>query len=171
VLHIGDSFAGALGLPLGRLLEERGVRSVLEFETASYIPTWAHQKDVRSLVRKYAPDLVLISLGANELEIMDPEQRAPTIQKLVAELEGRPCVWIAPPLWEPRTGLLEVIRERAAPCRYLDTSAFVLDMERARDGVHPTMQAREDWARIVLDWLARERAAVPGRPWQLRPGP
>src|SRR6185295_18937268 len=38
VLQIGDSFAAALGGELSKLLKEAGLRSTLEYKTASYIP-------------------------------------------------------------------------------------------------------------------------------------
>jgi hypothetical protein len=167
VLHIGDSFAGALGIPLNRQLEQFEVRSVLRYQTASFIPNWAWGKLVSKFVANFNPDLILVTLGANELEIVEPQTRAGAIRRLVAQFEGRPCVWIAPPLWEPDTGLLEVIRDSCAPCRFMDTNALIRNMARMPDGVHPTMEAREAWAALVLDWLARERRATPERPWHL----
>lgn len=169
VLHIGDSMAGALGIALNEELKKAGVKGVLRFKTASFIPTWAWSKDLPVLLANHKPDLVLITLGANEVAIKDPEIRAKTIQKLVKALDGRPCVWIAPPLWAGDTGLLPVIRRNAAPCRYMDTNAIVKDMPRLSDKIHPTMPARKEWARTVVDWLARERKADGASPWELKP--
>src|SRR5690606_16175227 len=117
VLHIGDSFAGALGLPLGRRLKGAGSKSVLHFKTASFIPNWAHSKELRLWLLRYQPDLVLITLGANEIEIVEPEQRAKPVRRLVQALEGRPCVWVGPPLWTDDTRLMDVIRDNVSPCR------------------------------------------------------
>src|SRR5690606_17807422 len=69
VLHVGDSFAGALGKPLGTLLEEAGVRSVLKHTDSSYLTDWAWDGNLQKYLWKYNPDLVLVTLGANELEI------------------------------------------------------------------------------------------------------
>ncbi|HEY3237742.1 MAG TPA: SGNH/GDSL hydrolase family protein [Polyangiaceae bacterium] len=167
VLHIGDSFAGALGIALGKQLERSGVRSVLRYQTASFIPTWAWGKLVPKYLATFHPDLILVTLGANELEIVDPQGRAGAVRRLVAQFEGRPCVWIAPPLWERDTGVLQVIRDNCAPCRFMDTNELVHDMERVSDGVHPTMQAREQWAAVVFDWLTRERRPTQARPWAM----
>jgi lysophospholipase L1-like esterase len=168
VLHIGDSFAGALGIELNREFKEVGVRGILKYETATYIPTWAWGKDLEKYLSKYHPDLVMITLGANELEIADPAQRAPTIRHLVERLAGRPCVWVAPPLWRgARPALLDVIRESCAPCAYLDSSAVVPDLPRARDGIHPAMAARKAWAKAVVEWLAVHRRSTENQPWKL----
>lgn len=168
VLHIGDSFAGALGIELNREFKEAGVRGILKYETATYIPTWAWGKDLEKYLSKYHPDLVLITLGANELEIPDPAQRAPTIRHLVERLGGKPCVWVAPPLWHgARPALLDVIRESCAPCAYLDSGELVPELPRARDGIHPAMAARKAWAQAVIKWLGEHRRGDESRPWRI----
>lgn len=154
VLHVGDSFAGALGVALNRELEQRGANGILEFKTSTFITTWAHEPRLRGFLRRYDPDLVLISLGANELDSRRPERRARLIRHLVAKLRGRPCVWIAPPLWEgARADLLRVIKRNCAPCAYLDTNELVPGLERMPDGIHPTGAARTRWAKAVVQWL------------------
>jgi len=171
VLQIGDSFAAALGGELSKLFKDAGVRSTLEYKTASYIPNWSYEGDVPKFVSNYRPDLVLITLGANEIEIPKPEERIKPIKHLVSSLGGRPCVWIAPPLWKPDTGLLQVIRDNVAPCRYLDSNALVHDLPRGRDKIHPSPEGRQIWAKIVFDWLAKERQGSPTQPWALKPEP
>jgi lysophospholipase L1-like esterase len=168
VLHIGDSFAGALGVPLGKRFKAAGLRSVLEFQTSSYIPTWASGKELPAYVAKYAPDLVIITLGANEFELANPEQRVGAVKRLVQKLDGRPCVWVSPPRWKPDTGVLGVIRENAKPCRFLDSDTIVQNLERKSDHIHPNDTGREAWAEAVLAWLERERDGTADRPWNLR---
>lgn len=154
VVHLGDSFAGALGVALGHELKALGIKSFLRYEKSTYIPTWAWSKELPDFHWKYRPDLFLITLGGNELKIPDPNQRAKTVRRLVSQLKGKPCVWIGIPLWEgANPALLEVIRQNVAPCLYLDSSALVPDLERARDGIHPNTAARKVWARAVIRWL------------------
>ena len=168
VLHIGDSMAWSLGIPLNKIFKEAGLRSVTRAKTATYTTTWAHGEDIPLSLSYYDPDLVLISLGANEIQIDNPGARAKTIRKLVGRLEGRPCVWIAPPLWKKDTGILSVIRDNCAPCRYMDTNALVYNMPR-HDGVHPNSKARPVWAEYVAGWLARQRDPEGESPWDLLP--
>jgi lysophospholipase L1-like esterase len=169
VLHIGDSFAGALGLDLNRELKAAGVRGILKYQTSSYIPTWASGKDLELYLANYNPDLVLVTLGANELQIPDPQERVRTIRKLVSRIGQRPCVWIGPPLWEgARPALLEVIREQCAPCIYLDSTAYLPNLARARDGIHPSGPARTEWAAKVMRWLVERRDPKGPRPWSMR---
>ena len=168
VLHVGDSFAGALGVPLGRRLKAMGLRSVLEFRTSSYVPEWASGTELPGYVARYNPDLVIVTLGANEFDLQNPEQRAGSVKRLVRELGGRPCVWVTPPRWKQDSGILAVIHENVKPCRFLDSDTVVHDLERKRDGIHPSDAAREVWADAVLAWLARERLGQGERPWELK---
>ena len=168
VLHVGDSFAGALGVPLGKRLKAAGLRSVLEYQTSSYIPTWAAKGELSHYVSRYSPDLVLITLGANEFELSAPETRAGAVRRLVKQLEGRPCVWISPPRWKEDTGILGVIRENSKPCRFLDSDTIVHDLARKPDKIHPSDAGREVWADAVFSWLVHERQTGAERPWQFR---
>jgi hypothetical protein len=62
---------------------------------------------------------------------------------------------------------MEIVRDNAMPCRFLDSAGMFPDMPRAHDKIHPTMQAREDWADMVKDWLAEERSPTRQRVWAL----
>lgn len=172
VLHVGDSFAGALGLPLGTKLKEEGVSSVLKHTDASYLTDWAWDGQLQKMIWRYNPDLVLITLGGNELEIVQPERRERTVKKIVSLVGERPCVWIGVPLWKgPQNGLLDVIEGSCEPCVYLDTSKLIdlSQMERMKDGIHPTTSARARWADAVFGWLQRHRANDGERPWTVVP--
>jgi hypothetical protein len=172
ILHIGDSFAGALGVELNKVFKDAGVKSRLEFETATYIPTWAYQKKLQGLVSSFNPDLVLISLGANELANPEPHKRAPLVKKIVASLGGRSCVWVAPALWDgAKSSLLDVIKANVEPCVYLDMNRLVKKMPRSGDKIHPSMAARPDWALATARWLANHRKPTGGRPWQIAVSP
>jgi lysophospholipase L1-like esterase len=168
VLHVGDSFAGSLGVPLGKRLKAAGLRSVLEYRTSSYIPTWASSGELSKYVSRYSPDLVLVTLGANEFELSAPDTRAGAVRRLVKQLDGRPCVWISPPRWKPDTGILSVIRENSAPCRFLDSDTIVRELARKPDKIHPSDAGREVWADAVFSWLVHERQTGAERPWQFR---
>jgi hypothetical protein len=148
-----------------------GIHQVLEFKSASYIPEWAGPTmNVAALVAKTNPDLVIVTLGGNELEMPDPSVRADPIRRLVATFGDRPCVWVAPTI-PPHTGLLEVVQKNLGHCRYFDSMKYVPDLPRTKDHIHPSMAGRRRWAEVFLDWLARERDPHGDRPWALRPAP
>jgi lysophospholipase L1-like esterase len=161
--------AGALGLALNEELRGRGLKPRLHFQKATFIPTWASGPELTQFVVDENPDLVLISLGANELQVKDTQRLASRIEKLVAKFNGRACVWVAPPKPQrEHNDLLDVIRAHCAPCVYLDTTQLYPDMPLLKDRVHPTMPARVEWARRVADWLERAYQGPSVRPWVWR---
>ncbi|MEQ9318818.1 MAG: SGNH/GDSL hydrolase family protein [Polyangiaceae bacterium] len=170
VLHIGDSMADALGGALNAELEKHGVKGYLEAKEATYIPQWAGFKmQLSSHIARRKPDLVVVTLGGNETKMPDPTERVDAIKRLVKKIGDRPCIWIAAPLWEglEHTGILDVIRENAAPCRYVDTNAMIPDLERY-DGIHPTIPERTRWAQFMIRWLMHNRDPKGPKPWSLR---
>ncbi len=171
VLQVGDSFADALGIELGKLLKQSGLRTSLVTKTPSYIGEWAFGPALPKALSQYNPDLVLVTLGANEVEVPVPEQRTRAVQRLVKVLGDRPCVWILPPLWKPDTGVMQVIKDNAKPCQVLDSSVLVPSLPRGRDHIHPSTEGRSIWANAVLDWLRQARDPAGPRPWSLRGGP
>ncbi len=172
ILHLGDSFAGALGAELSKVFVAAGIKSRLEFEQSTYIPTWAHGGKVAGLLARFKPDLVIISLGANELEIPEPEKRGPLIQRLVKSLGDTPCVWVAPVLWQgAKRALLDVIRANVGSCVYLDSNELVKKMPRAADKIHPSMVARPDWATATARWLAYHRKPTESKLWNIAAAP
>ena len=171
VLQVGDSFAAALGIELGKLLKHAGLRTSLESKTPSYIGDWAFGPVLKKAISDYNPDLVLITLGANEVEIPVPAQRVGPIQRLVKSLGDRPCVWILPPLWKQDTGLMQVIKDNARPCQVLDSSVLVPALPRGPDHIHPSSEGRVLWATAVFEWLKQAREPAGPRAWSLRGGP
>ena len=169
VLQVGDSMADALGKDLGRELEARGVRSILKAKEATYIPEWAgFSMGLKNLLIIHKPDLVIITLGGNEVAMRDPSVRAEPVRKIVEAIGDRPCVWVGAPLWGPHTGILDVIRSNCSPCRFVDTNALVPNLERLKDGVHPTLPERKRWAKAMVEWLALNRDPAGTRPWDLK---
>ena len=132
------------------------------------MPTWASGTELPGYVARYNPDLVIVTLGANEFELSAPDTRAAAVRRLVQHLGNRPCVWVSPPRWKQDTGILAVIRANVKPCRFLDSDTVVHDLARKQDKIHPSDPARELWADAVLAWLARERQGSSARPWQLK---
>jgi hypothetical protein len=171
VLHVGDSMADALGKSLKRELEQRGIKNYLVAKEATYIPQWAGFKMELSLhIARRKPDLVIVTLGGNEVKMPDPKVRVDAIKRLVAKIGDRPCLWIAAPLWPglTTTGILDVIRDNCAPCIYVDTNQLVPNLERLKDKVHPTIPERRRWAKFMVRWLLHNRDQAGKRPWDFK---
>lgn len=171
VLHVGSSTAAALGQDLKRELEARGVKCVLRAKDASYIPEWAGLRmGLREMINTHNPDLVIVSLGGNEIAMPDPSVRADPITRIVKLIGDRPCVWVGTPRWKglPHTGILEVIQQNIAPCRFVDSDELVPNLITLADGIHPTLAERRRWARRMLQWLEHNRDPKGTRPWDFK---
>ena len=171
VLHVGDSMADALGKSLRREFTKLGIKNHLKAKEATYIPGWAgHKHGFRALLKTRKPDLVIITLGGNEVAMPDPSVRARPVRKLVKQIGDTPCIWIAAPLWPnaPHTGVLDVIRDNCAPCIYVDTNKLVGQMKRLRDKIHPTIPERRKWAKFMIRWLRHNRDPNGKKPWSFK---
>lgn len=169
VLHVGDSMADALGKDLRKELLALGIKNALHAKEATYIPEWAgYTHNFAGLLNQYKPDLVIITVGGNEVAMPDPTVRAADVRKMVEKVGDRPCLWIAAPLWGPHTGILEVIRDNCAPCVYVDTNALIPDLERLDDRVHPTLKERKRWAKFMVRWMRYNLDPDGARPWDFR---
>jgi lysophospholipase L1-like esterase len=154
-----------------------GVRYEVRAETSSFTTTWSAKMD--RLVADTQPDLVIINLGANEMSNVDPPAHAPAVRHIVQAIGSRPCVWVSPPSWRKDTGITNVIRENAAPCRFFDSDQLVTQpIPRQGDKIHPNEKGGAIWADAFWTWLEGERAPADaasrsGRPspWRLKPAP
>lgn len=132
------------------MVTAQGGRYEIRSTSSSSTETWANGDELERALAEYDPELVLISLGSNELFVTDFEARRAFIRKLTSAIGGRSCLWIGPPAWAKGAGFLDVLQESVAPCRYFDAAG--LRMERQADGRHPTWGASYRWATQV--WKA-----------------
>ena len=73
------------------------------------------------------------------------------IKKIVRHVGDKPCYWIGPPMWRKDTGVVKLLEENVAPCRFFNSSP--LKLERRKDGYHPNKKGAEDWAEAVLAFI------------------
>jgi lysophospholipase L1-like esterase len=160
VLVFGDSMVQAgLAMRLGNLVKARG--GTLEFDgwTSSTTAKWATGDRLAKLLERVNPDVVFIALGSNECFLGDPVKAAPNVRAIVAQLAGRQCVWVGPPVWKGETGIVGVERDASSPCAFYDSGK--LEIKRYEDGIHPNLEGGIYWANKV--WEASVEP-MPGAP-------
>jgi acyl-CoA thioesterase-1 len=147
VLHTGDSTVGG-GHGLARALKKRfeaeGSRYVSDTVNAASLLSAEFVGHIGASVDRHRPDLVLVNLGTNEVFVPAPKSLVSRIRAIVHRIGRRDCIWIGPPTWKGDKGLVDVLRDNAAPCRFFDSSN--LGLERLKDGIHPTDKGGEQWA-------------------------
>jgi lysophospholipase L1-like esterase len=156
VVHTGDSMVGGgLCKALAPKFKAEGTKFVRDVWESASIIAFADSDRLAKLMKKYDPDLVLLTLGANDVFDKHPEYMVRYIDKIVKTVGSRDCYWIGPPLWKGDAGLVGVIRDHAAPCTFFDSSG--LKLQRAGDGIHPTEKGGAVWADAFWEVFRPER--------------
>lgn len=159
VLLFGDSMAqSGISTRLGELVKARGGTIEVDGWTSSTTAKWAAGDRLSKLLDRVNPDVVFIVLGSNECFLGDPSKAAPHVRSIVAQLGGRQCVWVGPPLWKGETGIVNVERDGSAPCAFYDSGKLAI--ERYDDGIHPNLKGGIHWANEV--WKAAVEQAPTG---------
>jgi acyl-CoA thioesterase-1 len=172
VVHTGDSMVGGgLCKALAPKFKAEGTKFVRDVWESASIVAFAEADRVPKLMKKYDPDLVLLTLGANDVFDKHPEymiKYIETIVKKVAPKAGvRDCYWIGPPLWKGDAGLVDVLRDHVAPCTFYDSSHLTL--QRAGDGIHPTEKGGAVWADAFWDVFHADSSPAARDPATLAP--
>jgi lysophospholipase L1-like esterase len=153
VLLIGDSMAEGIGPFLRKKVEAAGGRFVGLPWCSSTTVGWLDSGRITEDLAQYKPDIVFIALGSNEIFIKNPDERAPVIKKIVAQLGNRPAYWVGPPSWKPDSGIVRVIEENFQPDHFYNSND--LKVERRKDGAHPKVEGYAYWTELIWDWYAQ----------------
>lgn len=158
VLHVGDSMVGGTG-GLTKALESRftaeGARFLREYKVSESLVSFDKSPRLRDLVTQHQPDVVIITLGTNDALVPHPDAYAANVRSIVKRVGARECYWMGPPLWKADTGIVAMLRDNVAPCRFFDGSK--LELQRRSDGVHPTDKGGADWATAFWTFFQRAR--------------
>jgi lysophospholipase L1-like esterase len=148
VLIFGDSMVtSGLGVYLKERVVARGGKFFSISKGSSTTATWSDGRELQDLITRLHPDVVLVVLASNELFVPNPQARRYAVRAIVERVGSRPCLWIGPAPWLPEKGIIGVVREAAAPCRFYDSSPLAL--ERQADHIHPTLLGGKVWADAV----------------------
>jgi lysophospholipase L1-like esterase len=152
VVHTGDSMVGGgLCKALAPKFKADGTQFIRDVWESASLVAFADSDRLPKLMKKYDPDLVLLTLGANDVFDKHPDNMIRYIETIVKKVGKRDCIWIGPPLWKGDFGLVDVIRDHVAPCKFYDSSHLTL--QRAGDGIHPTEKGGAVWADAFWDFF------------------
>jgi len=147
VLHVGDSMVGG-NWGLTRALDQKftaeGAKFIRDYKVSESIISYDKSPKLKELLAKHKPDIVILTLGTNDVFVPYPASMAANVQSIVKRIGSRECYWMGPPTWKPDTGIVQVIKDNAAPCKFFDGTN--LKLERGHDGIHPTDKGGQEWA-------------------------
>jgi lysophospholipase L1-like esterase len=152
---------------LRELFKPHEVRYEVRAEHSTNSLDWA--KRMPELVASTQPDLVIVTLGGNEIGSKHLDVQGRAAERIVKAIGNRPCVWTTPPLWTEESGLFDAVAPKVGPCRFFETDVVVGKfIPRREDKIHPTAEGGAMWADALHAWLDKERVG-PG--WELANGP
>ncbi|MBX3207892.1 MAG: SGNH/GDSL hydrolase family protein [Labilithrix sp.] len=171
VLHVGDSMVGGtfgLTRALEAKLSAEGAKLVRHTTVSESLVSFDKTPTLRDLLRTHDPDIVVITLGANDANVPYPEAYARNVDNIVRRVGNRECWWIGPPSIKnvpgagpsgADMGIVGVIEAHAGGCRFFDSSK--LELERTSDGIHPNDRAAAKWADAFWQVFRPETHAEP----------
>jgi hypothetical protein len=160
VLHFGDSMVPLVGNYLRPAFEAKGARYEMLSTHSSGVASWAADARLETALAATKADLVLISLGTNDLFTRELEVANAAIRAIVQKVAPRRCLWIAPPAWTRDFGFGRTLREAATPCGFFDSTT--VKFTRQTDGKHPDWSSSYRWASAVWQALG-ETTSIPLR--------
>jgi hypothetical protein len=150
-----------VGNYLRPIVQARGGTYDMVSLASSSTREWGGPKRIlQDAMFRYDPEVILISLGSNELFDPDPEMRVEAVRQIVADTRGRPCLWLGPPAWKKDSGFLVMLRKNLEHCRYFDSTR--LNLPRMPDGRHPNWTGGYRWASGVWKALGGTEAVPTG---------
>lgn len=157
---------GGLTKALAEKYRALGSKFVADWQTSVSIQTFDREHHLQEMLAKHSPDLVILTLGANDVMDPYPASLASTIRSIAHKLSanGRACFWMAPPVWKKDLdrGIVAAIKDNAAPCKVFD--ATYMTIARAGDGIHPTDRGGATWADAFFDFYEGKGPATPNAP-------
>jgi hypothetical protein len=160
ILHAGDSTVGGdagLTLALRKRFTELGVkRFASDTWVSTSLVTFAGQPRFAKILAHSQPDVVILTLGTNDVHVPAPDSLLPQVRSIVKKIGNRECYWIGPLFIKKKdTGLVAMLRENVKPCVFFDSSQ--LDIPRTHDRIHPTLAGGEAWATAFWQAMAEAR--------------
>lgn len=139
---------GGLARALRPLFATEGTKYVRDVWESGSIENFADSDRLPNLIKRSDPDLILLSIGANDVGGNITDYLAKKIDKVVAMTQKgtpRDCIWIGPPKWRINgKPVIDMIRAHAGACVFFDGTE--IQMDRKEDKVHPNEHGGEQWA-------------------------
>ena len=156
IVLVGDSLAQGLGPALAEIA--RGVPCGFHAvgKQSTRVRDWMRDSDLVAAIGAPPADLVLVSLGTNDMRTADPAaagtEAGALVDKIVAA--GASVAWIGPPRMTFDTGVFRPALAGACSARNVRIcDSQSLDLERAADGIHLTPKGYRAWAETIATWV------------------
>lgn len=156
VLAIGDSMTGWMAERLNAYGEINGFDVATVVWDGSTISKWGSTPRLKEIIDEQKPDLIVVSLGMNELFEPKPDSRLDAPVSRILEAVGKtPLLWVGPPSWPGKdkgARLNDWLASRLGAGRFF--RSFDLDIPRqSSTNPHPSRQGMEQWVDSMVKWI------------------
>lgn len=158
VLLAGDSLAAGLTKPMGELAKQAGIAFKGHGVVGSRIDEWDSKYLEPELgesgTLSFAPTVVVLSLGTNDMKMFDPsKQQKARVQSVIDKVRaaGARVVWIIPPTMPFDDKGVRAMLEAAGADMVIHAER--LELARAPDQIHMTPSGYGVFAKHVWDCL------------------
>lgn len=147
VLLLGDSIAQGLTAPLNRLVTDAKASLSVTAKMGTTISAWSGTPPPKS-------DIALVSLGTNDMKLLDPLAEKSKLEALLLRLRetSRRVVWVSPPPmpFQDR-GVRQMLASTTAAA---GVELFPsIEVPRGPDGVHPNASGYAALAGLLWRWI------------------
>lgn len=152
ILFIGDSMLEGLSPRLAAYAKKNNHKlySVIWYSSTTKI--WGNCDTLKHFIKKFQPNYIVVSLGANELFVKNIiKNRGKYVDNMLRQIGDIDYVWIGPPNWKEDTGINQLIENKVKPGTFFLSKNLKFD--RAADGAHPTRASAIVWMDTVANWI------------------
>jgi hypothetical protein len=160
ILLCGDSMTEQMRFAWEEYAKKNGHRLMTCTWYSSSTVAWSESNRLSILIKEYKPDIIIFTVGSNELFIPNVEKREKYIKDIILEADTTniPFVWIGPPNWKDDSGINEIIKKNLGKNRFYYSGHFRKRLARGKDGAHPTREAAAIWTDSIAIWFSTESA-------------
>lgn len=157
ILIFGDSMIEKNRFRLAEYCNDNGhaFKGVIWYGSTSR--EWAGTADLDTLIARYKPTFIFVSLGSNEMFVRDLDARESYVDTILHKIDTIPYVWIGPPNWKPDTGINDILLRHCGDRHYYPS--YHLTFARASDNVHPNRPASDMWIDSIATWISGGNAS------------
>jgi GDSL-like Lipase/Acylhydrolase family len=156
VVLIGDSLAEGMSNRFRTVTGSCGYKRDSFHRRGSTMENWANK--IEEIVKKSAPDLVIVSLGTNDSILDDPSPTRDRARKIIAAVKnsGSKIVWVLPPKlpasFKHQDEVRKVLQEELSAKEAFDSQSATF--ERSEDAIHATANGYTSWFTSVWKKIA-----------------
>jgi len=158
LLLTGDSMGDGLFMRLLQLQKQNRWQIIYKPWYGSTTKQWASCQRLADYIETYQPDLLIFTLGSNELFTKLSPKKTQFVHEIVKQMQPIPFVWVGPPNWKPDWGLDSMLQKEIGLENYFVSKE--LAFERKKDGAHPTPKSAAVWLDTIGNWINNNPAYV-----------